>query len=48
MFVQILTGGRYLGLMARMVVGEGLLTLPALLAALPVYRTIFRRCAADY
>lgn len=48
MFVQILTGGRYLGLMARMVVGESLLTLPALLAALPVYRTIFRRCAADY
>ena len=46
--VQILSGGRYLGLMARMVVGEGLLTLPALLAALPLYRAIYRRCAADY
>ena len=31
-----------------MVVGEGLLTLPALLAALPLYRAIYRRCAADY
>lgn len=48
LLVQILTGGRYLGLMARMVVGEGLLTLPALLAALPLYRAIYRRCAADY
>lgn len=48
MFVQLLSGGQYMGLMARMVVGEGLLTLPALLAALPLYRSIYRRCAADY
>ena len=48
MFVQLLSGGQYMGLMARMVVEEGLLTLPALLAALPLYRTIYRRCAADY
>lgn len=34
--------------MARMVLGEGLLTLPALLAVLPLYRAIYRRCAADY
>ena len=48
MLVQILAGGRYLGLMARIAAGEGLLTLPALLLALPLYRAIARRCAADY
>lgn len=48
MLVQLLSGGRYMGLMARMVLGEGLLTLPALLVVLPVYRMIYRRCAADY
>lgn len=48
MLVQILTGGQYLGLMARIATGEGLLTLPALLLALPLYRAIARRCAADY
>ena len=48
MFVQLLSGGQYMGLMARMVVEEGLLTLPALLAAVPLYRTIYRRCGADY
>ena len=48
LFVQLLSGGRYMGLMARMVIGEGLLTLPALLVVLPVYRAIYRRCAADY
>lgn len=48
MFVQILSGGQYLGSMARIVVGEGLLTLPALVVALPLYRAVYRRCAADY
>lgn len=48
MLVQLLSGGKYLGLMARIAVGEGLLTLPALLAALPLYRAVFRRCTADY
>lgn len=48
MLVQILLGGRYLGLMARIMLGEGLLTLPALLAVLPLYGTIYRKCAADY
>ena len=48
LFVQLLSGGQYMGLMARMVVEEGLLTLPALLAAVPLYRTIYRRCGADY
>lgn len=48
MLVQILSGGQYLGLMARISLGETLLTLPAVILVLPVYRTIFRRCAADY
>ena len=48
MLVQILSGGRYLGLMARITLGETLLTLPALLIVLPLYRMIFRRCEADY
>ena len=48
MFVQILSGGQYLALMARITLGEAALTLPALLIVLPVYRMIFRRCAADY
>ena len=48
MVVQILAGGRYLGLMAQITLGETLLTLPALLIVLPLYRTVFRRCAADY
>ena len=48
MLAQILSGGQYLGLMARISLGETLLTLPALLIVLPLYRTVFRRCAADY
>lgn len=48
MLVQILSGGRYLGLMARIALGEALLTLPFLLIVLPLYRTVFRRCEADY
>ena len=48
MAVQILSGGQYLGLMARISLEETLLTLPAVLVVLPVYRTVFRTCAADY
>lgn len=48
MLVQILSGGQYLGLMAQITLGETLLTLPALLIVLPLYRMVFRRCAADY
>ena len=48
MAVQILSGGQYLGLMARISLEETLLTLPAVLVVLPVYRTVFRKCAADY
>lgn len=46
--VQILSGGQYLGLMAEIALGEAVLTLPAAAAALPLYRAIYRRCAADY
>jgi len=46
--VQILSGGGYLVLMAETALGETLLTLPALIAVLPAYRMVHRRCAADY
>lgn len=48
MLVQILLGGQYLGLMARISLGETLLTLPAVVVVLPVYRVIANRCASDY
>lgn len=48
LMVQILLGGQYLALMARIALGETLLTLPMTLVALPLYRTIARRCAVDY
>lgn len=48
MAVQVLSGGRYLGLMARITLGETLLTLPLLLVVLPLYRMVYRRCGADY
>ena len=46
--VQILSGGGYLALMARITVGETLLTLPAAVVVFPLYRVIHRRCAVDY
>lgn len=47
--VQVLSaGGGYLTLMAWITVGETLLTLPAMLVVMPLYRTIHRRCASDY
>ena len=45
---QLLSGGGYLLLMARIALGETLLSLPALLVILPLYRLIHRRCASDY
>lgn len=45
---QLLSGGGYLGLMARIALEESLLSLPALAAVLPLYRLIHRRCAVDY
>lgn len=44
----ILSGGGYLTLMAQIALGETLLTLPLLLIALPLYRAVYQRCAADY
>ena len=45
---QFLSGGGYLGLMARMALGETLITLPAVVLVVPVYRLIHQRCASDY
>ena len=46
--VQFLSGGGYLGLMSRMALVETLITLPAILVVVPVYRLIHDRCASDY
>ena len=46
--VQALSGGGYLGLMARMVLTEALITLPAVIVVVPVYRLIHERCASEY
>ena len=45
---QALSGGGYLGLMARMALVEALITLPAVVLVVPVYRLIHQRCASDY
>ena len=46
--VQFLSGGGHLGLMSRMALVETLITLPAILVVVPVYRLIHDRCASDY
>lgn len=46
--VQFLSGGGYLELMAWVAVAESLLTLPAVLAAFPLFRAIYRKCSAEY
>lgn len=46
--VQFLSGGGYLGLMSRMALTESLITLPALVVVVPLYRVIHDRCASDY
>lgn len=43
-----LSGGEHVILMAWVAFAEALLTLPALIIVLPLFRTIHRRCAADY
>lgn len=48
LLVQILLGGQHLALMARIALGETLLTLPVVVVVLPLYRTIAKRCSADY
>lgn len=47
-FIQILTGGAYVTLMARNALLEALISLPAAVVILPLYRAIHRRCAVDY
>ena len=46
--VHLLSGGQYVRLTARLALGEAIISLPALLLILPVYRTIHRSCAVDY
>ena len=46
--LEVLGGNGDLLLMLRLLLLETALSLPALGAALPLYRTIHRRCAADY
>lgn len=46
--VQLLRGGGYLALMGKMVLIETLITLPALVAVLPLYRQVFRRLPNEY
>lgn len=46
--VLLLSGGGHVALMTWTAVMEALLTLPALVVVLPLYRAIHRRCAADY
>lgn len=45
---ELLKGNTHLILMGRIAAGETLITLPALLVVLPLYRLIHLRCAADY
>ena len=46
--IHLLSGGDYLVLMSWIALVESLLTLPALIVVMPLYRGIHRRCAADY
>lgn len=45
---HLLSGGGYGLLMCRVALMETLVSLPALIAVLPLYSVIHRRCAADY
>lgn len=46
--VQFLSGGGYLALMGQITLQETLLTLPALIAVLPLYRHVFRKLPNEY
>ena len=48
MAVQILSGGGHLALMGKIAALEMLLSLPALVVIMPLYRLIHYRCANDY
>ncbi|MDE7244069.1 MAG: rod shape-determining protein MreD [Oscillospiraceae bacterium] len=47
-FIQICTGGAHVRLMAWTALAESVLSLPAAVLVLPLYRAIHRRCAVDY
>ena len=46
--IHFLSGGEYLVLMSWIALSESLLTLPAIIVVMPLYRSIHRRCASDY
>ena len=46
--LHFLSGGEYFVLMGWVALVESLLTLPALVIVMPLYRGIHRRCASDY
>lgn len=46
--VQLLAGGGYPALMGKIALQETLITLPALVAVLPLYRHIFRKLPNEY
>lgn len=46
--LHLLSGGEHLALMAWVALMETLLTLPSLAVVFPLYRSVHRRCAADY
>jgi len=46
--LHILAGGGHVALMGRFALWEAGLSLPAIVLALPLYRTIHRRCTLDY
>ena len=46
--LQILVGGPHIRLMAWIAAVEALISIPAAVIAVPLYRMIHRRCAADY
>jgi hypothetical protein len=48
LLLAFLSGSPYLALMAQMVLGEAILTLPWLILVHPVYRLIHIRCASEY
>jgi len=46
--LHLLSGGENLRLVVRLAVGEAVVTLPALILVVPLYRWIYRRCTLDY
>lgn len=46
--IQVLSGSGYWELMARIALGEALITFPTVLIVFPLYRAVHKRCAIEY